>query len=309
MARFPESKRLVSALAIFAFCWGAGAAGAQAAPQVGALGDPATAVGLVPHKALYDVRLKSAKNGSQVVNIRGQMLFEWKPSCGGWITNHKFRLSYDYADAPAMNIESDFSTFESFDNSRIDFSSRRRKDGEVYEDLRGKAQIALAEASQGSGKIGQAVYTLPSTLSFDLTQGTVFPTSHTMSLVKSARDGKKFMRSVVFDGSDDEGPVEINSFIAKKFEKGSRDVLGLGNQSKAAAAKQKIDAALVAAPGWKIAMAFFPTKTDEETSDYELTMAFHENGIISDMLIDYGDFTVTQRLMALEKVAPDACGN
>ena len=56
-------------------------------------------------------------------------------------------------------------------------------------------------------------------------------------------------------------------------------------------------------------MAFFPTLGNDVTSDYELTMAFHENGIISDMIIEYGDFSVRQKLIALEKVSADTCKN
>ena len=112
-----------------------------AGPLSGPVLDPATAIGLVPHKAIYDVRLSSAKTGSQVLDIRGKMLFEWKPSCEGWITDHRFTLVYDYADTPAMTIDSDFSTFEGFDRQSLNFSSRRSKDGEVYEELSGKANL------------------------------------------------------------------------------------------------------------------------------------------------------------------------
>jgi hypothetical protein len=36
-------------------------------------------------------------------------------------------------------------------------------------------------------------------------------------------------------------------------------------------------------------------------------MIFHENGVISDMKIDYDDFSVTQKLVALERVQGDQC--
>jgi hypothetical protein len=181
------------------FAW----SGASAAP----LKDPATALGLVPHKALYDVSLVSAKNGSQIVNIHGKMFFEWKPSCEGWITDHRFILSYDYADSPPMAISSDFSTFEKFDGKSMNFSSRRKKDGEVYEDIRGKAALD----KPGGG--GQAVYSIPEGLTFDLGPEIMFPTTQTSALLKRARQGTGLYKTVIFDGSDEEGPVEVNSFM------------------------------------------------------------------------------------------------
>jgi hypothetical protein len=36
-------------------------------------------------------------------------------------------------------------------------------------------------------------------------------------------------------------------------------------------------------------------------------MVFHENGIISDMTIEYDDFTVKQKLVSLEKLPAAAC--
>ena len=276
-------------------------AGSAHAGPAANLTDPAAAIGLVPHRALYDVNLTSARTGSQIINIRGKMFFEWKPSCEGWITEHRFTLTYDYADSPSMTIGSDFSTFESFDGKNLDFSSRRKKDGEVYEELRGKANLDLEDGA------GKAIYSMPGGLTFDLKRNTIFPTSHTINLVRKARQGSGFMKTMIFDGSDDQGPVEVNSFIGKPFDKGIKSVLRNSAAFKPAAAGA-IDEKMLG-PGWKIQMAFFPTLADEVTSDYELTMAFHENGIISDMMIEYGDFSVSQKLVALEQIKSDSCKN
>lgn len=257
---------------------------------------------LTPHKALYDVSLISAKNGSQIINIHGKMYFEWKPSCEGWITNHRFTLDYDYADSPAMTVSSDFSTFEGFDGRSLNFSSRRKKDGEIYEELRGKAEFAEKDNT------GSATYSIPDGLTFKLTTGMMFPTTQTVALLKAAKAGDKFFKTTIFDGSDEEGPVEINSFIGKPFKTGDKADIFKRQTSFKPVATGGIDEKLLG-PGWNIRMAFFPLKDSEVTSDYELTMAFHDNGIISDMIIEYGDFSVRQKLVALEKVSADTCKN
>lgn len=112
---------------------------------------------LTPHKALYDVELVAARSGSQVINISGKMFYEWKPSCDAWITDHRFNLFYEYADSPGMTVTSDFSTYEPFDGKSFDFTSRRQRDGELYEELRGHAVM------DGSGKKGGGLarYSLP----------------------------------------------------------------------------------------------------------------------------------------------------
>lgn len=244
---------------------------------------------LVPHKALYDIQLVATRSGSQIVNISGKMFYEWKPTCDAWVTDHRFNLFYEYADSPGMRVTSDFSTFETFDGENLNFSARRKRDNTLYQELRGKAVVA--------DKGGEATFTMPEDLDFDLSKGAMFPMAHTIEMIKKAKAKDKFFKAVVFDGSDDEGPVEINSFIGAPV-----------NAMKIIKASDELDMALLNTPAWKVRMAVFPTLTDEELSDYEMSMVFHENGIISDMLIEYDDFSVTQKLVALERLEKtDSC--
>jgi hypothetical protein len=228
----------------------------------------ALAKGLAPHKAVYDIDLVATHSGSQIVNISGKM-------------------SYDYADAVAMKIVSDFSTYESFDGKTLDFTSRRKRDGELYQDIRGHADLGP--------KGGSVVFSKPADLKYDLGKGALFPMAHTLELISHAKAGDKFYSAEVFDGSDDEGPIEINTFIGKSVtahapEKGS-----------------KVDGSLLTSPAWNVRMAVFPIKDQEEESDYEMSLVFHENGVISDMLIEYDDFSVKQKLISLEKLSADSC--
>jgi len=242
---------------------------------------------LVPHKALYDINLVATRSGSQVVNIRGKMFYEWKPTCEAWITDHRFNLYYDYADSPSMKVTSDFSTFETFDGQDFNFSARRKRDDKLYQELRGRASLA--------DKGGQANFTVPDNLGFELSGNSFFPMGHTAEIVKSAKTNKKFFQAVVFDGSDDGGPVEINSFIGKPV-----------NAMKFVNPSEALDMSLLNTNAWNVRMAVFPTKQKEASSDYEMSMIFHENGVISDMLIEYDDFSVTQKLVALDKLEGDS---
>ncbi len=58
---------------------------------------------------------------------------------------------------------------------------------------------------------------------------------------------------------------------------------------------------------WRIRLAFFPLNKPSETSDYEMELTFHENGIIRDMIVEYDDFTLSQKLVALEKIEGSPC--
>jgi hypothetical protein len=245
---------------------------------------------IAPHKALYDIKLAGLKSGSQIVNISGQMLYEWQPTCEGWLANHRFNLLYEYADNQPMRITSDFSTFESFDGKSLDFTSQRKRDGQLFEEFRGRAVY------DENGK-GEAVYSLPNGLEFQLTPGSMFPMQHTANILKSISEGKKFFHARVFDGADEEGPVDINAFIGKKIDPVSVKSAG-----------KEINAELLASPAHNLRLAFFPVNSDAPTADYEMDMNLHENGVVSDMLIEYDDFSVSQKLRALEPLK-NACAH
>lgn len=245
---------------------------------------------LAPHKALYDIDLVATHSGSQILNISGKMAYEWKPDCDGWMTGHKFQLHYEYADSPGMRISSDFSTYERFDGTGFNYSSSRSRDGDIYQKILGHAEI-----NKDGGK---AVFRKPENLKYTLVKGTLFPMAHTVGLIHHAERGDKFYSAQVFDGSDEEGPIEINSFIGKPV-KTAESLLG----------NPKVDQSMLSGKAWNVRMAVFPTKEQGGESDYEMNMDFHDNGVISDMLIEYDDFSVRQRLVALEKITAESCGS
>ena len=252
--------------------------------------DSEIARNLVPHKATYDIKMVTRHDGAPILNIRGQMTYEWRRDCDAWVTNHHFRLAYEYADAPVLNIISDFSTYETFDGKSLSFTSRRAREGDMYEELRGNASL-------GPGGAGQARYSLPPELGFNLSKGTLFPMMHTLALLNNIKSGKKLFNAVVFDGSDDQGPVEINAITGKSV-----------NAAASLAPSPKLDASLLSGPAWSVRMAFFPMKTAAAEADYEMNAIIHENGIISDMKVDYKDFSVTQKLVAIERLKAAVCG-
>jgi len=249
----------------------------------------AHAVDLASHKAIYDIRMKSAKTGSQVMDIRGKMLFVFKKSCDGWISDHKFSLDYEYTGTPPAQVESQFTSFENFDGKSLNFSSSRATNGEQDQQLRGLAKIP----SQGTK--GLAKYSIPDDLSFNLNDGTLFPAAHTIKLIEAAEHGQKIVSATVFDGSDDKGPVEMNAVIGRKISP---------------LVDTKLDKNLMSKDGWSMRLAVFPTDDDENqtTSDYEMTMNLLENGIIRDMTVDYHNFSVTQKLVAVEPIQEEKCG-
>ncbi len=247
--------------------------------------DRAATVGFIPHKALYEIKLSAKKSSAKVSNISGKMLYEWQPSCDAWISNHRFDMLYEYAEVPSMRITSNFSTYESFDGKELNFTSQRKRGDQVFQEIRGSIE------QDENGNPNLAVYTIPEDLTFTLPEGTLFPIAHTIDVLEKLKSGAKFHNAVMFDGSDEDGPININTFIGKPITYTAPEEHA-----------QYIDKSLINGKSWSLRLAFFPLVDPETTSDYEMSVIFHENGVISDMLVEYGDFSVTQKLIAIEKL-------
>jgi hypothetical protein len=244
---------------------------------------------LQSHKALYTVSVTALRSGSEVSNLSGTMFFEWSRDCDAWVSDHRSNLVYDYADGGAVNVTTDFSTYETLDGRSMSFNTRREQGGKVFEEFRGYADLD----ENGQGK---AVYTIPENTSFSLEEGTIFPMQHTLRLLNYAQQGKKFYNATIFDGSDERGPTQVTAFIASRVD-----------PSWAVEGNAEIDQSLLLENPWNLRLAFFSPEEQEEGAEYEMTLVAHKNGVVSYVAIDYEHFSIEQRLQALEKIETPAC--
>ena len=248
-------------------------------------------VNIAPHKALYTLDMASSQTGSSVAGIRGELFFKWEDACDAWATDHRFSMEYTYVDRPSLSATSDFVAWESKDGEKFQFSSESTENGEPSEVLRGNAARDLM------GK-GSADFTKPAGLSYQLPRGFYFSSEHTVELVARAAAGEKFFHAVMFDGTDQEGPVEVNAVIGPEVLQGA---------AVPEAPVAGIDADLLKGRAWKVRLAFFAIKEIDPTPLYEMTIVLHENGVVSYIAVDYRAFSVVQKLKALEKLPPGNC--
>lgn len=262
------------------------------------LSAPQDDVRMAAHKSVYDFRMIGIGSGtSGISDIRGSMYYEQADACDAWTTDHRFTSDYYTPERPVMRHVSQYVAWEGKDGQQFQFSSERQEgDGDEVEKLRG----AVERREDGSAV---AQYSRPPELSFDLPKGYYLPAAHTAEIIRRARKGDKFFNAVLFDGTDADGPVEVNVFIGKP----------LGDEERAAILKNgsKIDAKLLAAPAWHVRMAVFPLQAedgvDNSLPSYEMDTVLHDNGVISDAVVDYRNFKVGQKLIALEVLPPAAC--
>lgn len=231
----------------------------------------ACAADLVPHRAVYDMRLGTARHNSGIIDISGSMIMETSESCDGWETTQRIRLRFTHSDADESESDSSFVSYESRDGLNYRFNTRNLEDGELDDEFSG---LAALDKPGGSGK---AVFTEPQQREFPLPPDTLFPTMHMMKLIDRANAGDRIVNLHVFDGSRLEGAFDVNAFIT-------------GTEPKV---KLAVDSPLLKNQKiWSMRLAFFSADKKKADPEYEIGVDLQANGVTRSITLDYGDFTV-----------------
>lgn len=234
--------------------------------------------------------LGGVKNGSNITDVSGQMLFEWRDVCDGWAIQQHMQLHFTYADGDDQDVASTELTWEAKDGKGYNFNIRRITNGKETENYRGKATLN----DDGSGTV---TYTIPEGKTAQLPAGSLFPSAHTALILQKAAAGEKLFTRRVFDGSDEDGASDISAFILPQ---------------QAIAQETSLDPKLKQNPlladaAWPVHMAFFKIGAENEEPDYEMDLNLMPNGVARHMKIDYGDFSVTGNLEDVQALPPQSC--
>ena len=129
---------------------------------------------------------------------------------------------------------------------------------------------------------------------------TQFPTQHLVELIGKAEKGENFYETNLFDGSEDADKVMTTTVIIGKKTDGRQ------GRSRGAGAGASLDKDKY----WPVDIAYFDEtdKGGEEMPEYRISFKLHENGITRDLVMDYGDFSMTGKLVNLSLFdKPKAC--
>jgi hypothetical protein len=273
----PQPARLVGAVAL-ALLLGQASAGAE----------------MVSYRARYALTLASTKASSGVVGAGGIMLDEWNRTCNGWTEQEHFYLHLDYSDQEpghdTLDTYTSFVSWEAEDGQRFQFDLREAGSDNPFDEVEGEARLA------GPGKGGTAEFKRPAESVLSLPPGTIFPAEHTRELIARAEAGDRFVTRQVFDGSDVENAYQISAVIGPKLAPGAGD------------RKEKLPkSALLDRPSWRIRLAFFPPHNNIELPDYEESVRLLDNGVMQDMLFDYGDYAIRAKLQQIDALPRPPC--
>jgi hypothetical protein len=244
------------------------------------------ATGLVPHLAAYRLGLHKAESTSALVAVRGGLVIEWRLACDGWLSRQRLSFVAEAGDGPSFSHDVRFSSWEALDGSRLQYTIRSYNADGVEQEYRGEAHL------EPGGGGGVASFTTPEQKEVKLPPGTLFPTEHLQQLLASARAGVQFLSHDVFDGWGFDALTQITSVIGapRKAEAHAGDgVDGLGERA------------------WPISMAYYNVEHPTETPEFEASFLLGENGVLRDLVLDYGDFSIDAKLEKLQLLDRPKC--
>ena len=239
-----------------------------------------------PHKAIYTLAVDRVRSAADLAHAEGAIFYEFRETCTEWRMRQRFRLRITRSDREAEETETNSVMVEARNGRHLSFSVVTSSDGTVTERLSGVATFSRI------GAPGVVELREPKPARIALPAGTVFPTWHFLKVVRAAERGRRSVWSTVFDGSEEGGR---HSGI---------NVLILGRTPSPGKSEPR---PILRRPGWLMRVAYFPPEASDGQPTYTFRAHMADNGVARDMLLDYGAFTLTGTLKAIEPLKRPDC--
>src|SRR5690606_6981314 len=262
--------------------------GAQSTSLAGA----ESAGALVPHRAVYDLRLKDASERSGIDGMNGRMVYEFTGSaCTGFTTNFRFVTRISSGEESRLT-DQQTKTFEDIAKGEFRFETKSFTDEQLDKELSGAATEADAKVKVEIER--------PDRREVELV-ASAFPTEHMLEVIRNAKSGKRFFETRIFDGSENGDQSMITNTVIGPQQ--TPEQAQADDTDDADEAGKFADAAY-----WPVTIAYFSEgAAGDAVPVYSMSFKLYENGITRDLTMDYGDFVLSGSLAKLDLLEKPAC--
>jgi hypothetical protein len=239
---------------------------------------------LLPHRAVYDLTLGSGSRSLD--DARGRLVFEFDGNaCEGYTTNVR-QVATLSGGAGSTTLDIHSTSFEEGDGSALRFRSEVRSDNRTVSRVDGEARIA-------DGAM-QLELRRPREATKSVAQTPAFPVGHLKAILAAARDGLPILAMPVFDGADDGEQIY--------------DTLAVVGREAAPEAEPAFPE-LAESRRWPVTLSYFKQEDGqgEQTPAHVVSFNLHENGVSTDLRLDFGDFVLDGALASLEALPAGEC--
>ena len=284
MQRFERTTGLGVMAAAFL---GAGASLSSAVAQT----EPVT---LVPHRAVYDLKLVEARGKASVQNARGRILYDFAGnSCDGYTLQFRQVSELDTGEGRTVVSDLRSTTWEEGAAKAFRFNSQNFMNEQPVDNVDGSGE------RQSDGIV--VTLSKPQEKKLNLDSEVVFPNEHMRRIIEAGRAGRTVLDVSVFDGSETgEKVYNTLTVIGQPIASDTR-------KPTDAAANQP---ALAALKRWPVTISYFERKAGargEQTPVYSISFEAYENGISRNLTLDYNDFVIRGEMSSLDIRDAKAC--
>ncbi|MET0313898.1 MAG: cell envelope integrity EipB family protein [Hansschlegelia sp.] len=252
-----------------------------------ALAEPAFAAApLVAHRAVYELKLRSTRGSTQVEQVRGRIVYEFKgDSCGGYALNFRqvTEIASEGGDTNVSDLRSE--TWEDGAAKTFRFAAQNFLNQKLDRDTDGHAERAPEAV--------KVTTTKPEMTSNAFDKETLFPTEHLIRIIEAGQRGESLLEARVYDGSEaGDKSFDTLSVIGKRSDEPE-----IGLEAPAQAKE------LVGQAHWPVTISYFEhdkAENGERTPDYEMSFELYANGVSRALRIDYGEFILDGDLKELQ---------
>jgi hypothetical protein len=244
---------------------------------------PAFAVPMLQaHRAVYDLSLDKASDRSGITGITGRMVYEFNGSpCDGYTVNFRFVTQIATTETTKLT-DQQTTTFEDAKGKTFSFVTKSFVDQQLDKEVKGTATKGDKGIEVDIDKPQKNVVELAATQ---------FPTQHLVELIGKAEQGEKFYETSLFDASEDANKVMTTTVVVGKKAQADKSDPELPALAKLGTDKY-----------WPVDIAYFDLSnkdSGEEEPEYRISFKLHENGLTRDLMMDYGEFSMTGKLVNL----------
>ncbi|MCA0401202.1 MAG: cell envelope integrity EipB family protein [Proteobacteria bacterium] len=246
---------------------------------------------LQPHRIAYEVSL-GPKGGGSITRAEGVIALEFTGNaCEGFATSFRQATSLADADGQAKNLDFKINLWEEGAGQQFRFTVHSRINGQVTRDADGTAKRV------GDGSVSVAMLK-PRGAKGDFDGAIAFPSALMRSLVEAAQRGDRLFNARLFDGS--EGGEKVFDTIATI----GRPLEGERNARLEPAMRGP---ALDGVTRWPVSIAYYENAPGDRVPVYTLRSVTFANGVVSDMLFEFPEFSLAARAVRYEELPLGNC--
>jgi hypothetical protein len=248
---------------------------------------------LVPHRAVYDLKLLRTPGKRQIESVRGRILYDFSGSpCEGYILQFRQVSELDSGEGKVALSDLRANTWEEGDAKSFRFNSTNYLNEKPVESADGNANRDTQGVTVKLAK--------PDAKTLNLSSNIVFPTEHMRRIIEAAQTGKTILEFPVYDGSENGQKVfDTLTVIGRPIPPDEK------KPTDAAAGMPE----LANMTRWPVTISYFDRTTPggEQTPVYAIGFEMFENGISRALNLDYGDFVVGGEMKELQLKEAKAC--